>query len=150
MTYPRWIELDGVVNMRDLGGLPTRDGGTIQERRLIRSDNLQDLTEADVAHVVDVLGVSDVVDLRTDDELAQTGPGPLRGTAIAHHHHTFFRAASGGLRDLLVLRDEEQPVRARLAGVVERCVEVTDLARVDVREAGQGGVRAVSHAPILP
>ena len=34
----RWIELDGVVNMRDLGGLPTRDGRTTREGRLIRSD----------------------------------------------------------------------------------------------------------------
>ena len=31
----RWIELDGVVNMRDLGGLPTRDGRTTREGRLI-------------------------------------------------------------------------------------------------------------------
>ena len=44
----RWIELDGLVNMRDLGGLPTRDGGRTASGRLIRSDNLQDLTDADV------------------------------------------------------------------------------------------------------
>lgn len=111
MTQPRWIELDGVVNMRDVGGLPTRDGGRLRERRLIRSDNLQDLTESDVAHVVDVLGVTDVVDLRTHDELDETGPGPLRRTAVAHHHHTFFRAVGGDLRDLMVLREEEQPVK---------------------------------------
>ena len=41
----RWIELDGLVNMRDLGGLPTRDGGHTASGRLIRSDNLQDLTD---------------------------------------------------------------------------------------------------------
>lgn len=44
MTQHRWIELDGVVNMRDLGGLPTRNGGAVQPHRLIRSDNLQDLS----------------------------------------------------------------------------------------------------------
>src|SRR6476646_6507546 len=48
----RWIDLDGLVNMRDLGGLPTRDGGAVVQRRLIRSDNLQDLTDADVRRVV--------------------------------------------------------------------------------------------------
>lgn len=111
MTQPRWIDLDGVVNMRDLGGLPTRDGGQIRERRLIRSDNLQDLSDSDVAHVVDVLGVTDVVDLRTHDELEETGPGPLRRTALAHHHHTFFRTVGSDLRDLMVLREEEQPVK---------------------------------------
>ncbi len=74
----RWIELDGIVNMRDLGGLPTRGGGHTASGRLIRSDNLQDLTETDVEHLVEELGVTDVVDLRTGTELHLEGPGPLR------------------------------------------------------------------------
>ncbi len=85
----RWIELDGIVNMRDLGGLPTRDGGHTASGRLIRSDNLQDLTEADVLHLVEDLGVTDVVDLRTETELHLEGPGPLRRVqALTHHHHS--------------------------------------------------------------
>ncbi len=85
----RWIDLDGLANMRDLGGLPTRDGGTTVPRRLIRSDNLQDLTEADVARLVDDLGVTDVVDLRTETELHLEGDGPLRRTtSLVHHHHS--------------------------------------------------------------
>lgn len=87
----RWIELDGVVNMRDLGGLPTRDGRTTREGRLIRSDNLQDLSDGDVRHLVEELGVSDVIDLRSDLELSLTGPGPLRRTDLAHHHHSFLQ-----------------------------------------------------------
>lgn len=83
---PTWIDLDGVVNMRDLGGLPTSDGGRTRAGRLIRSDNLQDLTAEDVRHLVDVLGVSDVVDLRTHTEFEVTGPGPLRATPLRHHH----------------------------------------------------------------
>lgn len=86
----RWIELDGVVNMRDLGGLPTRDGGEVQPRRLIRSDNLQDLTPADVRQLLEEVGVSDVVDLRSHRELHLTGDGPLRATPLRHHHHSFF------------------------------------------------------------
>ena len=74
----RWIELDGLVNMRDLGGLPTRDGGRTASGRLIRSDNLQDLTDADVARLVDELGVSDIIDLRAEVEVHLEGPGPLR------------------------------------------------------------------------
>ena len=85
----RWIDLDGLVNMRDLGGLPTRDGGRTASGRLIRSDNLQDLTDADVVRLVDELGVSDVVDLRTGTELHLEGPGPLRRVeALTHHHHS--------------------------------------------------------------
>lgn len=82
----RWIELDGVVNMRDLGGLPTRDGHGTREGRLIRSDNLQDLSEGDVRRLIDEVGVTDVVDLRSRVEYEITGEGPLRATPLTHHH----------------------------------------------------------------
>lgn len=75
----RWIDLDGVVNMRDVGGMPTVDGSVIAEGRLIRSDNLQDLSEASIRRLVDEFGVTDVVDLRTHVEVAQEGAGPLVG-----------------------------------------------------------------------
>jgi protein tyrosine/serine phosphatase len=38
---PNWIELQGAVNARDVGGLPTADGRSIRPRTLIRSANLQ-------------------------------------------------------------------------------------------------------------
>lgn len=103
----RWIELDGVVNMRDMGGLPTHDGRVTRHRRLIRSDNLQDLTPADVRHLVEEVGVSDVVDLRTDHELEATGEGPLRLVGLAHHHHTFYDESGVTLKDLLAMRDRD-------------------------------------------
>jgi len=89
---PNWIELDGVVNMRDLGGIVTADGDTVRPRRLLRSDNLQDLTPGSVDALVNRYGVSDVVDLRTDVEVAKEGDGPLRALpGIRHHHHTLYR-----------------------------------------------------------
>jgi protein tyrosine/serine phosphatase len=92
VSTPDWIELDGVVNMRDVGGLPTTDGGRIASRRLLRSDNLQDLTQRDIQHLVDRLGVSDIVDLRSEVELQLEGPGPLQvRRLVTHHHHSLFR-----------------------------------------------------------
>jgi len=89
---PNWIEIDGVVNMRDLGGLPTSDGGAVRPHRLIRSDNLQDLPAASVRHLVDVVGVRDVVDLRTHVEVAKEGDGPLLAEpAVRYHHLTMYR-----------------------------------------------------------
>ncbi len=85
----RWIELEGVVNMRDLGGLPTRAGRRTREGQLLRSDNLQDLTTKDVRHLIDVLGVTDVIDRRTNTERDLSGPGPLTATPLAHHHLSF-------------------------------------------------------------
>ena len=92
MSTPHWIDLDGVANMRDVGGLPTADGGTIAEGTLLRSDNLQDLSEADIRHLVGVLGVTDIVDLRSNVEVRIEGPGPLQVRDLAtHHRHSLFR-----------------------------------------------------------
>jgi len=74
----RWIRLEGIDNLRDVGGLPLRDGGTTVSGQLLRSANLRHVTDADVAHLVDVLGLSLVIDLRTAREIDRDGP-----TAVA-------------------------------------------------------------------
>ena len=76
-----WIELDGAVNVRDLGDLPTEDGQKTARARLLRADNLQELTAADVAKLVRDIGVTTVVDLRSSNELAAEGPAPLDAVA---------------------------------------------------------------------
>lgn len=83
----RWIDLDGAVNVRDVGGLPTRDGGFIQPGRLLRSDNLQGLTAADVSLLTGDLGLRDVLDLRTSVEVSLEGPGPLVDEPGVTIHH---------------------------------------------------------------
>lgn len=80
-----WIELEGAVNTRDVGGLPTRDGRRVAYRKLLRSDNLQDLTDNDIKLLTGTHGVRTVVDLRTNTERASEGPGPLR--AVDHVRH---------------------------------------------------------------
>jgi protein tyrosine/serine phosphatase len=111
-----WLDLDGVVNMRDVGGLPTTDGGTIRRGRLLRSDNLQDLTAADIRHLVEVVGVTDVVDLRSDVEYHVEGPGPLTRTELTHHRHSLFRddEVEVTVADALVLPWQKDGTRERL------------------------------------
>lgn len=81
-----WLEFDSLVNARDLGGTPCTDGGEIASGRLLRSDNLQDLTDADVARLLE-LGLTDVVDLRSTIEVEHEGPGPLSGVPAVTVHH---------------------------------------------------------------
>jgi len=90
VSLPRWLDLDGVVNMRDVGGVPTVDGGEVATGRLLRSDNLQDLSDGDIRRLVEDVGVTDVVDLRSEVEVHLEGPGPLQATrhALVHHHHS--------------------------------------------------------------
>ena len=83
-----WIELDGAVNVRDLGGLPTSDESTTVPGRLLRSENLQELSASDVSRLVDEIGLTTVVDLRSTNEVAVEGPAPLDalpGVRRAHH-----------------------------------------------------------------
>jgi len=72
-----WIDLDGTANTRDTGGLPAAGGRRTLSRRLLRSDNLQDLTPADVSRLVCDYGVRRIADLRAAIEVKATGPGPL-------------------------------------------------------------------------
>jgi protein-tyrosine phosphatase len=87
-----WIDLDGAVNVRDLGGLPTGDGGSIVSRRLLRSENLQELSPADVSKLVGEFGVTTVVDLRSTNEVTIEGPAPLDAVpGVRHAHHPVLR-----------------------------------------------------------
>lgn len=68
----RRIALEGAVNFRDLGGLTTSSGRTVQWGRLYRSDVLSKLTPADYDRL-NGLGIDLVCDLRGRDE-RQTDP----------------------------------------------------------------------------
>jgi protein tyrosine/serine phosphatase len=83
-----WIELEGAVNARDLGGLPTIDGGSTVHGRLLRSENLQELTPGDISRLVEELGLTTVVDLRSTNEVTLEGPAPLDAlSGVRHAHH---------------------------------------------------------------
>ncbi|MEL4357983.1 MULTISPECIES: tyrosine-protein phosphatase [unclassified Luteococcus] len=100
-----WIDLPGVVNMRDIGGKPTPDGARTRRGVVIRTDNLQDLPPASVRRLVDEFGVTDVVDLRTNLERASTGDGPLKAEPLTFHELTLYPedSAETGIPD-----DEEE------------------------------------------
>jgi protein-tyrosine phosphatase len=96
----RWIELEGAVNVRDMGGLTTADGATIRTGLLLRSDNLQSLTGTDLDVLITRIGLRHVIDLRSDTEVDLEGPGPLtRVPAVTIHHLSLF-AEGGGLTDV--------------------------------------------------
>ena len=78
------IHLDGVFNVRDVGGIPA-GGGLIREGRLLRSGNLVAATPAAVAELE--RRVSHIVDLRDDQEVASA---PSATTEIATTHLPLF------------------------------------------------------------
>ena len=70
MTALAW---PGFFNLRDLGGLSTRDGGRTRHGSVYRSGTLVEVTEAGWAAAVEA-GVTTVLDLRDADEIAQDHP----------------------------------------------------------------------------
>jgi len=93
-----WIDLDGLVNLRDVGGLPTTDGNKIIPGRLLRSANLQTLSNSDVDQLLG-LGVSDVIDLRSDYEADREGPTLLASSGVRIHQFSLFREWQLGVGD---------------------------------------------------
>jgi protein-tyrosine phosphatase len=96
----RWIELEKAVNVRDVGGLPADEGKLTRHGVLVRSDNLQDLSPADVTRLVDEIGVTTVVDLRTVNEVDSEGPGPLKALASVAHVHLSLLPEAGAMTDV--------------------------------------------------
>ena len=141
-----WIELDGAVNVRDLGDLPTEDGQKTARARLLRGDNLQDLSAADVRKLVRDIGVTTIVDLRSSNELAAEGPAPLDAVAsVRHAHHPVLPEVGSNtdiIADALLARDRmdkfrypRDPVCGHYLGYLE-----------DRPDQVVGALRSIAHA----
>ncbi|MFQ5749824.1 MAG: tyrosine-protein phosphatase [Planctomycetota bacterium] len=67
--------LPGVRNAREVSGLTGKEGGRLQRRILVRSGALSHATPQALASL-QAYGVKTVVDLRTNEEIAQAGADP--------------------------------------------------------------------------
>ena len=67
---------DGCLNVRDLGGLPTEDGGMTRLGSVVRADNVRKLSEEGWKALTEY-GVRTIVDLRVAEELAEDPPREL-------------------------------------------------------------------------
>jgi len=141
-----WIELQGAVNVRDLGDLPTEDGQKTARARLLRADNLQELSAADVTKLVRDIGVTTVVDLRSSNELAAEGPAPLDTVPGVRHAHHPVLPEVGSNTDmaaaaLLTRRDQDQsryprdPICGHYLGYLE-----------DRPDQVVGALRSIAHS----
>jgi protein-tyrosine phosphatase len=153
-TEPRWVELDGAANVRDLGGIAVAGGGVTAPGVLLRSDNLQGLSERDVTRLVDGLGVRVVIDLRTGAEVALEGPGPLVGHDRVEIRHRSLYPEDGERTDAAVDSllpwhgrpldghpDESPAVRAYLGYLRDR----PDSIVATLRDVAHGEGAAIVH-----
>lgn len=71
-----YVPLQGIINCRDLGGMPAADGKRIRKRRLMRSAALHDATAEDMKQLVRMHDLEYVIDLRAAYEV-DSEPDPL-------------------------------------------------------------------------
>jgi protein-tyrosine phosphatase len=74
--HERDLAWEGLLNVRDLGGHQTEDGGETKYGRVVRADSIRRLTDAGWKALLDY-GVKTIIDLRTDQELEADPPAEL-------------------------------------------------------------------------
>ncbi len=62
--YPRFLQVDGVSNIRDLGGYYTADGKRVKQNIVFRSAHIDSITEEGRLFLVDTLGIRTELDIR--------------------------------------------------------------------------------------
>ena len=85
---PRNLTVDGVTNVRDLGGWATEDGGRVRQGLLFRGSKLVQngsstkllITPDGIKTMCDEFGIKSEIDLRTKDKLGKLTSSPLGGT----------------------------------------------------------------------
>ena len=66
----RRLPLEGVLNVRDLGGYPTKEGKETKFKKFLRSADLSNATTADITYLKEY-GLTTVIDLRSLLELSK-------------------------------------------------------------------------------
>jgi protein-tyrosine phosphatase len=68
--FDRYILLDGLYNIRDLGGYQRRGGGVTAAGRILRADSMHSLTDYDKEKLLG-MGLRSIIDLRSQKEIEQ-------------------------------------------------------------------------------
>lgn len=88
-NHPRFIDLQGCVNFRDIGGYRNRLGQTVVWRKVFRSDSVHLMTSGDSQHVYQNLGLATFIDLRNSTEAGRDEYSSSLPTTVNYRHVPF-------------------------------------------------------------
>lgn len=133
----RELAWEGCVNVRDLGGLPTGDGGTTRFGAVVRADNVRRLTPTGWEQLF-AYGIRTVVDLRFEEERSDDPSSTPPVTVVPV--------------SLFGVHDHEEAARVdALTRAAPSAAGATTLLYLDVLESCRASigraVRAVADAP---
>ncbi|GAA1843563.1 tyrosine-protein phosphatase [Pseudonocardia ailaonensis] len=132
----RWLRFEGLSNIRDVGGLPLTDGGTVRPGVLLRSEALHHVTPADVDRLVQGLDLRLILDLRTTREIEEHGESELARVGVETVQYTFIPEAG---RELPEIGEDFHPMVGHYLGYL-RDKGPNVVAAVRRIAAGEGSV----------
>ena len=141
VLHQRDLAWEGCLNVRDLGGHRTADGGETRYGAIVRADSVRQLTDAGWQAAVDY-GIRTVVDLRGDHELEADPPAELPVEVL---HVPFMEQNEAAFKEVEAV--------ARAAGeaagddVARRTRDVYLVFLEHFEQNVAAGLRAVAHAP---
>ena len=131
---------DGCLNVRDLGGLRTTDGGETRRGAIVRADSVRLLSDDGWRALVDY-GIRRVIDLRGDHERDEDPPAELPVEAV----FVPFMEASDAEWEEIAKELEAATAAAPDDATATRDAYLIFLERF--KENVAAAVRAVAHAP---
>jgi protein tyrosine/serine phosphatase len=131
---------DGCLNVRDLGGLPTTDGGQTRFGAVVRADSVRQLSDEGWQALVDH-GIRTVIDLRGEAERADDPPAELPVEVL---HMPFMEASEAEWEEI----GEELDAAAAAAPDVAAATRDVYLIFLErFRSNVAAAIRAVANAP---
>ncbi|HEX2913136.1 MAG TPA: tyrosine-protein phosphatase [Chloroflexia bacterium] len=120
ISLQRRIELEGLHNLRDLGGYPTHTGRTTRWGRIYRSDSPERLLPPGQQALVEQ-GVAVMIDLRTPYEVSKF-PSVFAPSQVVKYHH------------MPVLKDDDAKALGNIDEVEAINYYVLDACQSNIRE----------------
>lgn len=130
---PRFLDMAGLHNFRDIGGYRTADGGTTRWGLVLRAGQLNEISESAHPQIAE-FGLRTIIDLREDRELAKLPPSVYPAGLTLHRHPLYHdRIALGDIDDLAVLYTQ----------ILDRCADTVTAALEYL--AAPGALPALVH-----
>lgn len=137
---PRDLVWEGCLNVRELGGLPTEDGGETRYGAVVRADSVRQLSDSGWQALVDH-GIRTVIDLRGDHERADDPPAEVPVEVL---HVPFMEASEAEWEEIA---EELDAAVAAAPNVTAATRDVYLIFLERFRSNVAAAVRAVANAP---
>lgn len=113
----RYLNLDQIINFRDIGGIPTKEGRTVKWESIYRCGDLGNPSERDF-QFLDEANLASVMDFRKDYEIARSKDTFPAGKGTEHYHIEIGKTGSENNPNMLMALFQDPNATAEIADSV--------------------------------